>query len=79
MFFVYVLQDKNGKIYKGFTNNLARRFREHLSQYTKSTKNFVEPEIVYIEEFNTREEATVREKYLKSAAGRKFLKNKLRS
>jgi predicted GIY-YIG superfamily endonuclease len=31
MYTVYVLQDENGKIYKGFTNNLARRFSEHVN------------------------------------------------
>jgi len=33
--------------------------------------------IVYFEEFETREEAIKREKYFKTAAGRKFLKNKI--
>lgn len=78
MFSVYVLQDKNGKIYKGHTEDLARRFREHCGGHTKSTKSMIEPKIVYEEQYKTREEAIIREKYLKSAAGRKFLKNKMR-
>jgi putative endonuclease len=35
--------------------------------------------VVHIEEFNSREEAIKREKYFKSSAGRRFLKNKLAS
>jgi putative endonuclease len=34
-------------------------------------------ELVYFEEFETRNEARAREKYFKSAAGRRFLKSKL--
>jgi len=33
--------------------------------------------LIYKEEFATREEAIKREKYFKSAAGRRYLKNKL--
>lgn len=79
MYIVYVLQDIHGKYYKGFTNNLARRFSEHSSGQTKTTKNMSGLKIVYIEEYTTRTEARKREVYLKTAAGRRFLKNKLRS
>ena len=34
-------------------------------------------EMAYFEEFATREEAIKREKYFKSAAGRRYLKKKL--
>ena len=78
MFSIYVLQDKKGKIYKGHTEDLARRFREHCSGQTKSTKSMTEPKIIYEEQYETRKEAITREKYLKTAAGRKFLKNKMR-
>jgi putative endonuclease len=78
MFFVYVLQDKNGKVYKGQTEDLVRRFREHCSGHTKSTKGMIGAKIVYVEKYETRKEAILREKYLKSATGRRFLKNKMR-
>jgi putative endonuclease len=78
MYTVYVLQDQNGKLYKGFTNNLARRFSEHVSGQTKTTKTMTGLKIVYTEEYETLKEARAREVYLKTAAGRKFLKNKLR-
>jgi len=34
-------------------------------------------QIAYFEEFSTKEQAIKREKYFKSAAGRRFLKSKL--
>ncbi len=79
MYSVYVLQDDKGNFYKGFTNDLARRFSEHVSGQTKTTRNMTGLKIVYTEEYSTLQEARAREVYLKTAAGRRFLKNKLRS
>ena len=73
MYTVYVLRDENGKIYKGMTSNLARRLAEHLSGKTRTTRGMVSPEIVYTEVLPDRIQARVREKYLKSSAGRRFL------
>jgi putative endonuclease len=44
---------------------------------TASIRTYIPFVLVYFEEFQTREEAIKREKYFKSAAGRKFLKSKL--
>ena len=76
MYIVYVLQDEKGKYYKGFTNNLARRFSEHVAGHTKTTKNMLNLKVVYTEEYSTKEEARKREVYFKTAAGRRFLKIK---
>ncbi len=74
MYTVYVLKDKKGKLYKGFTNNIERRFREHIGGKTRTTRLMDEPFLVYKEEFNDFKEARGRELYFKSAAGRRFLK-----
>jgi putative endonuclease len=74
---VYVLQNKEGAFYKGFTNNLERRFAEHTRGQTQTTRKMSGLKIVYIEKYITIEEASKREKYFKSAAGRRFLKKKL--
>ena len=79
MYVVYVLQDNKGKYYKGFTNNLARRFSEHKSGQTKSTKTMSDLKIVYTEEYEILLEARKREVYFKTAAGRRFLKKVMRS
>lgn len=77
MFFTYVLRDKEGKLYKGMTNNLERRLNEHKSGHTKTTSKMIDLKLVYKEEYDTFKEARKRELYFKSAAGRKFLKNNL--
>ncbi len=59
------------------TNNLERRFVEHTQGHTKTTRQMEGLEIVYTEKFSERTLAREREKYLKSAAGRRFLKKVL--
>jgi putative endonuclease len=78
MYTAYVLQDQNGKLYKGVTNDLPRRLQEHLSGQTKSTKKLSNPRVVYKEEYDNFVYARKREVYFKTAAGRKFLKKVLR-
>lgn len=76
MFFVYVIKSKiDGRLYKGFTNNLERRLKEHNFGKNKTTAPYKPWSLVYNEGFETRKEARKREKYLKSGAGREFLKN----
>jgi putative endonuclease len=40
---------------------------------TESIRPYIPFEVVYFEEFETEKEAIAREKYFKSAAGRRFL------
>ena len=75
---VYVLQSSDGKIYKGVTNNLSRRLKEHNSGQTKTTSRMKDLKVVYMEEYDNFKEARRRELYLKSAAGRRLLKKILR-
>jgi len=77
MYIVYVLEDDNGKFYKGMTNNISRRLAEHERGKTITTGKMVNPRLVYKEEFKDKGEARKREIYFKSAAGRRFLKTKL--
>lgn len=76
MFYVYVLKDDKGLLYKGMTNDLERRLKEHKYGKTKTTKKMNNPKIVHYEECNNVGEARKREKYFKTAAGRRFLKSK---
>jgi putative endonuclease len=77
MYTVYVLKSKDGKLYKGFTNNIDRRIREHRSGHTQTTSRMLGLEIIYKEEYDDFATARKRELYLKSAAGRRFLKTVL--
>lgn len=77
MYTVYVLKDKNGKLYKGMTNNLARRLSEHRSGHTITTARMTDLQVIYEEKFESKSEARKREIYFKTAAGRRFLKDKV--
>ena len=44
---------------------------------TESIKPYIPFSLVYFEKFETEQEANEREKYFKSAAGRRFLKKKI--
>jgi len=72
--FVYILKsEKDRKTYCGSTNDLTRRIDQHNKGYVKSTKNRRPLTIFYKEEYNTEADARKRERYFKSASGRKFL------
>tara|TARA_R110000787_G_scaffold70646_6_gene157031 strand:- start:910 stop:1158 length:249 start_codon:yes stop_codon:yes gene_type:complete len=74
MFFVYVIESQRDlRLYKGFTENLEKRLKEHNAGKTKSTKAYVPLKLVYCEEVYTRIEARKREKYFKSDIGRDYL------
>ena len=77
MYTVYVLADSFGKLYKGMTNNLGRRFSEHCRGKTKTTSKMNNLRIIYSENYSSFIIARKRELYFKSAAGRKFLKTVL--
>jgi len=77
-FHAYVLySESHNRFYKGHCENLDERLKQHNAGKTKSIKAFLPWKLVYFETFQTREEAIIREKYFKSAAGRRFLKKVL--
>jgi putative endonuclease len=77
-FYAYVIRSiQKGNLYKGHCEDLDKRLIYHNSGKVKSTKAFIPWELVYFEEFETRIEAIQREKYFKTAAGRRFLKKKI--
>jgi putative endonuclease len=77
-FFAYVVKSiSKHYFYKGHCQNLKKRIEEHNSGMTKSIRPYLPVELVYFEEFPTIIEAIQREKYFKTAAGRRFLKKKL--
>ena len=67
-YFVYILRTSSNTLYIGQTNNLEKRLKEHKSKSPKSAKYvryFDSVELVYSEEYSTREEAMKREYQLK--------------
>ncbi|MDO8570007.1 MAG: GIY-YIG nuclease family protein [Candidatus Daviesbacteria bacterium] len=78
-YYVYVIQsEKDGSLYKGLTNNLERRLKQHNQNKSQSTKGKSPYRLVYFEECLDRIEARIKEKYFKSGVGREFLKRTLK-
>lgn len=80
MYWVYLLEDQEDKSwYIGYTSDLKRRLKEHLSGYgcyTTKGDNKVW-KLIYYEAYLNKEDAEGREKFLKSGSGRRFLKKQL--
>jgi putative endonuclease len=78
-FYVYVLQSqKDGNFYVGFTKDLKRRLQEHHQGRVAATKHRLPLKLVYWEGCLNQADATRREKYLKTAWGKRYLKNRLK-
>ena len=76
--FAYVLLCENGTLYRGYTNDLEKRFAIHKSgKGAKYTRMHKPVEILYSEEFETKIDAIKRERYFKSKEGRLWLKENL--
>lgn len=79
-FWVYVLKSlKDGKKYTGYTKDLPSRFEAHQNGKVSSTKDRRPFELIYFEGCLNQQDATKREKYLKTHYGKMFLKNRLKS
>jgi len=75
MFFIYILKSFNfSKTYVGITNNLNRRLKEHNSGKSRYSSNFRPWQLIYAEKLSTLKGVRLKEKYFKSAAGRKQMK-----
>ena len=72
---VYILKSCHFNItYAGSTTDLDRRLKEHNSGKNFFTKRYAPWKLFYKEEYQDLSEAREREKYLKTCAGRKFIK-----
>jgi putative endonuclease len=81
IFTVYALYSVNyNKIYIGFSSNLNARLAAHNTEKGKGYTHAFRPwKIIYTEEYSTKTEAQRREKQLKSAKGREFIWNLIKS
>lgn len=79
-YYIYILQFKNDKkFYTGYTKNLKLRLEQHQKRKVKSTKNRGSFSLIYFEGCLKQQDATHREKYLKTHLGKMFLGNRLKS
>ncbi len=80
MYYTYVLRSqKDMGFYVGFTKDLKQRFEQHQKGTVESTKNRLPLRLIYYEACLRQEDATRREKYLKTYNGRMFLRKRLKS
>ncbi len=80
MFYVYVLlSSKDKNLYTGYTGNLKERLVKHNDGKVSSTRNRRPLMLVYFEGCLNQQDATRREKYLKSGNGKIYLKNRLKN
>ncbi|MBI3633682.1 MAG: GIY-YIG nuclease family protein [Candidatus Vogelbacteria bacterium] len=76
-FYTYVLlSEKDGKMYAGWTIDLKHRLGQHNKGLVGATCDRRPFKLIYYEACGNREKEIVREKYLKSGYGRKYLKDR---
>jgi len=79
MYYVYVLQSlKDKQFYVGYTDDLNNRLKAHSEGRVVSTRNRRPLKLVYYEACLNQQDATKREKYLKTAWGKRYIKNRLK-
>ncbi len=66
IYYVYILQsDQDDTYYKGFTENIEKRIVQHNNGESRYTSRKMPWRLVYLEEFQTKREALIREKQMK--------------
>lgn len=77
MYFVYILRSlRDGSHYIGQTSDLARRVEQHNIGACGFTSRHFPYELIHYETYETRGEATTRERFLKTREGHLELKEK---
>lgn len=69
----YIILTHYNTYYTGITNNLIRRYNEHLSGKSSYLSKYTAKEVVHIEWFDTRKLAAKRERYIKRIGAKKYL------
>lgn len=74
MFYTYILYSlKYKQFYIGYSSDLKRRLKEHLSGEVKSTKG-KEMVLIFYEAFKSESDARRRELYFKTTKGKRVLR-----
>ncbi len=79
MYYIYVLRSLIDKrLYTGYADNLRNRFNLHNTGRVASTVHRKPFELIYYEACLNQQDATAREKFLKTGMGKRYLKNRLK-
>ena len=77
-YFTYVLKSlSDNNLYIGYTESLWKRMEEHKKGHVKSIKHRRPLMLVYYEACYNQQKALMREKYLKTTYGHRYLKNRI--
>ena len=75
MNYVYILRCRDGSLYTGWTNDLEKRLKAHNSgSASKYTRTRLPAELVYFEEWESKEAAMSREWHIKRLSREEKLK-----
>ena len=78
MYYVYVLRSiADDGLYIGYSANLRKRFEQHIQGGSLATSHRGPWNLIYYEAYLEQADALGRERYLKSGAGRRFLRAQL--
>ena len=73
-YYVYAIKSERRKyIYVGISDNPTRRVQQHNSGKERTTRPYSPFKTILIEQYNSRPDARIREKYLKTGIGKDFL------
>ena len=79
-YYVYVLRSlHDAQMYTGFTHDLKARIAEHNAGEVPSTIGRRPLELIYYEACRDQRDAMRRERYLKTAWGKRYLKGRMKS
>jgi len=79
-YYTYVLRSlKDLNLYVGFTTNINNRLEEHNKGRVSSTMSRTPFELIYWEGCLNQQDATRREKYLKTAWGERYIKTRVKN
>ncbi len=75
MYYAYVLiTNCESFFYKGLTNDIERRLKQHLSGQVGTTRSKLPVKLIFVQICQDRTEARKLEKYLKSGFGREIIR-----
>ncbi len=79
MWYIYVIQSmKDNEWYTGYTDDLKKRFQEHNKGLVYVTRRRRPFKLIYYEACLNEQDAKMREQYLKSGMGKKYIRNRLK-
>ncbi len=80
MYYIYILRSEHdNNFYVGYTHDLDQRLQDHVNGNVTATKNRRPLKLVYFEACLNQQDATHREKYLKTSWGKRYIKTRLKN